>query len=399
MVYTYFGGFHVIIPIYTRFCTFCATFLTCHEAWLCMPKPNCFCSKSCHMFLFLMLQVCPPDLCQTCPHCKACNWHDPVEVGATSTVAFLHSAVVHVCFPNAHCKTSECKGMIQADGLEYGLLRMTDEFAFGIDLLYSVDLSLAHTFPSFHKIFQCALDRDANLQAMHGTEEAYNLKQSYLSNRLRLFQRAFFDFVALQHIDYAASFSCPHATSGDLTIVIDGITLGTKQSQSLILCPWAANYSSDVQVHGSEFSSRVFMEKAKMRRLLRAFGEEGTLETVDFNTLRSHMVGAATHEQAFVPFLDMCIQSNSTGKVELPLCLKSICLALGSTASVCQIAKPVAWSVLQEVSEVGNTSVDGMHALMLTCPTLYNFLLAASKEPGTRNYHPNVRFVYVCLRS
>lgn len=123
-------------------------------------------------------EVCQPgDRTRPCSRCGGVQWGAPVvqEVDGrrSASLVFLHSAVTTISFAVCHCEATEaCPGIREPDKQEVGLLRQTARLAFGYDFLYSLDMAMGVTFPSFWGHFKGALNRDVNLAARHGVAVA-----------------------------------------------------------------------------------------------------------------------------------------------------------------------------------------------------------------------------------
>ena len=67
-------------------------------------------------------------------------WQEPAESSAEQAdcEVYLASAVVRSHFPVFTCGKSGCKNpqTLSTDGIQYGLLRMTADVAYGLELLY-----------------------------------------------------------------------------------------------------------------------------------------------------------------------------------------------------------------------------------------------------------------------
>ncbi len=82
---------------------------------------------------------CPPldaALQSPCPLCSGCDWQLGEQPPEPVTV-FLPSGVVSTTFPEYRCHSSAgCRGRLEADGVEYALLRKSRLWAVSHELLY-----------------------------------------------------------------------------------------------------------------------------------------------------------------------------------------------------------------------------------------------------------------------
>ena len=86
---------------------------------------------------------CPPSASEQLEKCSCCGhaeWQAPPEAPPElgDCEVFLPSAVVRTHFPVYSCGRAGCAQpqSLSTDGVEYGLLRMTAEVAYGMELLY-----------------------------------------------------------------------------------------------------------------------------------------------------------------------------------------------------------------------------------------------------------------------
>ena len=309
--------------------------------------------------------------------------------------------MVEVEFTKYVCDSDGCTGTLEADGLEYGLFRKSNQVAFGIDLLYGLDSSLGYSFPTFYGAFKTVLNRDANLPKLYSLDKAGHaeVKEKLRTKHLQDFQDSFFDFLQLQQTDYSASFTCPHAMSDDLAVVIDGITLGYKSERSSISCAVAAHASAPY-TYGSKFENRVFLTNSKQRAVLYTLGEATELAKDVFCELTAHIQHRGKpHETALLPFLHACAQTD-TMRVVPNRALSTLFKALGSSAPVSQIAKPCAWLVLQKVVDSCPLALKDLEHLSKTSPSLYPVL--HTYHSGGVPYPEEVRYIlkqlaHMCL--
>ena len=75
-----------------------------------------------------------PSLDQPCPLCQGTDWSTE-QLGEECTV-FLLGAAVQVRFAFHTCRQPGCSGRLDVDGIEWGLLRKTEAYAFGHELLW-----------------------------------------------------------------------------------------------------------------------------------------------------------------------------------------------------------------------------------------------------------------------
>jgi hypothetical protein len=98
---------------------------------------------------------CQPDSTQQCALCDAVSWEQAEEVGC---LVFLRGAPVKTTFVTYSCSTHGCNGTLDADGIEFGLMRKTKEVAFGHCLLYAwVDEVSSHRSVTFHGFWHTML--------------------------------------------------------------------------------------------------------------------------------------------------------------------------------------------------------------------------------------------------
>ena len=86
---------------------------------------------------------CPPTASEQLKKCSCCGhaaWQPQAEAAPElgDCEVFLPSAVVRTHFPTYTCGSPGCAHpqTLSTDGIEYGLLRMTADVAYGLELLY-----------------------------------------------------------------------------------------------------------------------------------------------------------------------------------------------------------------------------------------------------------------------
>jgi hypothetical protein len=79
-------------------------------------------------------ECCHPDLTQPCGKCGAVSWQLSHKV---SSLVFLRGTPVKADFAAYSCRAPGCDGMLDADGIEVGVVRQMPQLAFGHDLLYA----------------------------------------------------------------------------------------------------------------------------------------------------------------------------------------------------------------------------------------------------------------------
>jgi hypothetical protein len=95
-----------------------------------------------------LLECCQPDLSQPCAKCSAVSWE---LLSKVSCLVFLRGAAVRTEFATFSCSAPGCDGVLEAGGIEFGLLRKTQQLAFGHDLLYPwADAVSSHRSVPFH---------------------------------------------------------------------------------------------------------------------------------------------------------------------------------------------------------------------------------------------------------
>lgn len=138
-----------------------------------------------------------------CSSCHAVNWG--VEQTGPACQVVLSSAVVETRFTSRQCQGhledgSECPGQLTADGKEFGVLRATDQLAFGHDLLYHWSDRLAAGYSdTWHAHWLLTILKDKSLTRP---------QQDQLWRRKGAWSNATLDFIQLQMIDWFNGFRC-----------------------------------------------------------------------------------------------------------------------------------------------------------------------------------------------
>lgn len=334
--------------------------------------------------------VCMPDAGgAVCPECNSCNWgepeHEPDAKGRADgkpSVVMLASAVVHTIFMCRRCQSSGCTGLLKVDGREHAVLRRTRLLAFGYCMMHRLEATVGTgEFPSFYGSFRQSLACVQNISIA----EKRRLFKAYR----QAFQAAYLDYVQLQGIDYNSSFYCPHiAQPSTLQLVVDGVAIGWPKSRSLLWCPWAAaDAGAEGVVAGSKFADRVFVRKPDMRRLLYNLACSKGLPAVEVQRLRDGL--GQGKQSALLPFLeaDVLVALQPSGEdgagtyTAVEGC-RQLFLALGSSASACQIAQPKAWEQLRMVKAGGVLAAADMIFLSQQVPSLWRFISSHGVAAG-----------------
>jgi hypothetical protein len=346
---------------------------------------------------------CAPGTGTVCPECARCDWGEPEleadakgRVGGEPSLVILASAVVRVTFKCRRCQTPECSGVLKVDGRELALLRRTRLLAFGYCIMHRLEATVGTSeFPGFWGFFRQTLECVQNI----GVAEKTRLFNAYR----HAFQAAFLDYVQLHCIDYSSSFYCPHvAQPSTLQLVVDGIAIGYAKSRSLLWCPWAAaGAGAEGVVAGSKFSDRVFVRRPDTRRLLYDLACTQGLLASEVQSLRDGL--GEGRQRALLPFLeagalvalgsaDAAGAADAMGvasRYRAAHGCKQLFMALGSSASACQIAQPKAWELLHKVELGFVLAVPEMAALSQQVPSLWRFI--SSHEVAFGGYPADVR--------
>lgn len=202
------------------------------------------------------------------------------------------------------------------------------------------------------------------------------------------FEQTSFDFIQLQHLDYAAALSCEH---GAQRLTADGITIGFHTRLACFQKPYAAPNDSSITL-GSLFKERIFVLDHELRTKLMQYAssrsspspgltEASLLELCD--SLNLEPEGTAAH--ALPPFLEQHITSEA-GMLRPPPAWRQFLHALGTPAPTCQLLPLSCHPAARQLVDTGAMEKGAWDTLLQHSPVLHkmlqNTLLGARRTIG-----------------
>eukprot|EP00951_Prasinocladus_malaysianus_P033184 scaffold326963_cov16-Prasinocladus_malaysianus.AAC.1 len=361
---------------------------------------------------------CIPEVCR--PHgpddrcrCGAYAWkeeHKPCYVYGSSARVKVHFVESVICGnQGCSCPAPEHHtGMSHVDGKEFGILRLTREVGFSLELMYSwsklletgnitwwgfwrnvfnryiwsadVDLGSHPSVDEGERYPPSDVDTDTDsdeeterfgAQPFQPDQESgsqvsnlaqYPQIQALFRATRPLFSNATLNFVRLQCIDFRAGFHCPHDK-----LSMDGIALGPHKRDCRVQHPWAESvHMGDEVVSGSSFHERIFIPAASLRALLQQHVSGEQLTASDWDKMTSGL-RAEESTASLLPFIGADGAPPARQYLEM---VKN----LSYTAPVFIILKRPLWVHVQAISENNLVTYTALQSMRDLSPVLFRFM-------------------------
>lgn len=197
----------------------------------------------------------PTSLKPGVSRCKACGlWleeHFEITLVCTISTFVKATQVVRKC---RHCKGE----WIHYDGRDDGIVNM-GAWAFTYEMLDHFTQCIRARYQPFYAFFMTCV------RAYHIS--CQDEMDKFIKNQY-MFQMAYFDYVTLMRIDYAAELRCKCPSGIPECIVVDGTSIGPKRAtQCVDTTPWRADPASNM-LPGSLGSDRMLVASGEARQLL-----------------------------------------------------------------------------------------------------------------------------------
>lgn len=316
---------------------------------------------------------------QRCDCCQQINWRtDAAGRLHHSSVVFLQAAVMNVVFIALMCGTPNCKGILQVDGKEHGLLRKTKHLAFGLCLLYSWLKLMAAGGVKWWTFWR-------NTLFSYEDSTPVDVLRRWMRSCRRPFQAAMLDFVDLMGIDWRAAFTCcngaPEATA-------DGIQIGHKLGQSCIQRPYEAPADAPLTA-GVQLHNRVLVQEVDMRRGLRQLTDSkaGGIPMASFAQLRQQVADLAADqpEASLLPFLSETVAGADEEHVLAAPQYRPLLRSLSTTAPALQLLPLALWGAARQLLATRRLSFEAESSIRRYSPLLHDFLRPHLKAPECDN--------------